>query len=314
MAAFDKIVIVTQRTALQELVQRYNTKAQAKFYLVQNETPFTPYQESSDAYVAALGQVKAALPGGVRTQFIDRDFLPNFLFGEGDLVLALGRDGLVVNIAKYLSGQVLVGINPDPRRIDGVLVRFHAGQIPEVLRLAERGGLSVTNVTMARVRLSDGQSLYAVNDLFIGQRTHVSARYRLGYRGTEEDQSSSGIIVSTGAGSTGWLRSILAGAAGVVQAFVSDPRVNQVRQRHGFDWSAERLVYSVREPFVSKTTQANLVFGPIEAGEELVVTSHMPQQGVIFSDGVESDYLEFNSGRIAHIGLADRKVRLAAPR
>jgi hypothetical protein len=156
--------------------------------------------------------------------------------------------------------------------------------------------------------------LYAVNDLFIGQRTHVSARYRLGYRGTEEDQSSSGIIVSTGAGSTGWLRSILAGAAGVVQAFVSDPRVNQVRQRHGFDWSAERLVYSVREPFVSKTTQANLVFGPIEAGEELVVTSHMPQQGVIFSDGVESDYLEFNSGRIAHIGLADRKVRLAAPR
>jgi len=55
---------------------------------------------------------------------------------------------------------------------------------------------------MARARLNDGQELLALNDLFIGRRTHVSARYALRVGDYVEDQSSSGIIVSTGAGST----------------------------------------------------------------------------------------------------------------
>jgi hypothetical protein len=150
-------------------------------------------------------------------------------------------------------------------------------------------------------------------ELFIGQRTHVSARYRLRYRAAEEDQSSSGIIVSTGAGSTGWLRSVVTGAAGIVSAFLPEPQVDEVRERYGFDWGADYLVFSVREPFTSKMSQAALVFGKVQAGEDLVVTSQMPQQGVIFSDGVEADSLEFNSGRIASIGVADRKVRLVIP-
>lgn len=166
---------------------------------------------------------------------------------------------------------------------------------------------------MARAELSDGQTLHAVNDLFIGQRTHVSAHYRLRYREAEEDQSSSGIIVSTGAGSTGWLHSILTGAAGIVEAFTQPAAVAEVRQRYGFDWAANHLLFSVREPFISKASQASVVFGQIAAGEELVVTSQMPRHGVIFSDGVEADFLEFNSGRIARIGVADRKVRLVLP-
>jgi hypothetical protein len=39
----------------------------------------------------------------------------------------------------------------------------------------------------------------------------------------------------------------------------------------------------------------------------------MPQNGVIFSDGIEEDRLEFNSGTIARIGLADRTLRLVVP-
>ena len=53
-----------------------------------------------------------------------------------------------------------------------------------------------------RARLNDGQRLLAFNDFLIGHRTHVSARYRLTWHGRTETQSSSGILVSTGAGST----------------------------------------------------------------------------------------------------------------
>jgi NAD kinase len=315
MRAFVRmIVVVTQKTDLEELVERYNTRAQAEFYLEHASVPFAPYQAAHEAYVAALNRLREALPAGVRHQFVERSFLPNFLFGEGDLVAVLGRDGLVVNTAKYLAGQLLIGFNPDPERIDGVLVRVPVSQAATVFRRALAGEAVARDITMARAVLSDGQVLHAVNDLFIGRRTHVSARYRLGYRGADEDQSSSGIIVSTGAGSTGWLRSILTGAAGIVEAFTQQPSVGHVRQRYGFDWAADYLVFSVREPFISKASRAGLVFGPIAAGEELVVTSQMPQHGVIFSDGIETDYLEFNSGRIARVGVADKKVRLVVHR
>jgi hypothetical protein len=75
-------------------------------------------------------------------------------------------------------------------------------------------------------------------------------------------------------------------------------------------WGSDRLWFTVREPFTSRTSQASIVFGQIRPGEELVITSHMPDYGTIFSDGVESDYLAFHSGAIARIGLANRQARL----
>lgn len=313
MAAFDQIVVVTQKTALEELVERFNTREQARFYLEHMGASFEDYQSAHDAYRAALAGLKDALPAGVRHQFVERSFLPNFLFGGRDLVVTLGRDGLVVNTAKYLAGQPLVAVNPDPRRIDGVLLPFAVPEAAAVLRRTLGGDCMTRRVTMAKAALNDGQTLYAVNDLFIGQRTHLSARYRLRFRDTEENQSSSGIIVSTGAGSTGWFRSILTGAAGVVDGFGRKKVAKPVRDQYRFGWDADYLYFSVREPFVSKVSGAELVFGKIESKDQLVVTSQMPQNGVIFSDGIEADYLEFNSGRIARVVVAEKKVLLIVP-
>ena len=69
-------------------------------------------------------------------------------------------------------------------------------------------------------------------------------------------------------------------------------------------------MYSVREPFPSKATQASLVFGAIDAGHPLTLTAHMADNGVIFSDGMEDDFLAFNAGATATIGLAANKARL----
>jgi NAD kinase len=308
--AFEKIVVVTQKTALEELVERYNTRDQARFYLEHMGIPFGEYQAAHDRYHASLARLKTCLPPRTRNQVIERSFLPNFLFDPRDVVVTLGRDGLVVNTAKYLSGQPLVAFNPDPERIDGVLIPFPVTVATAVLYRVLDLEHEERHLTLARATLNDGQQLYAVNDLFIGQRTHVSARYRLRLRNRQEDQSSSGIIVSTGAGSTGWLRSIHAGAAAVVGRYVHRPEVDRVRDAYAFDATADWLRFSVREPFVSRVTSAELVFGDIQPGEALEVVSQMPQNGVIFSDGVESDFLRFDSGAIARIGVADKKVTL----
>ncbi len=308
--SYEKVVVVTKKTALEELVERFNTREQARFYLEHMGVSFAEYEAAHTAYYRALGQVKDALPPGVRSQWIERSFVPNFTFSDDDFVLTVGPDGLVVNTAKYLRGQPLFAVNPDPARIDGVLIGFTADNAAAHLRPALRGQFGRKLVSMACATLNDGQSLYAVNDLFIGQRTHQSARYALTLGARTETQSSSGIIISTGAGSTGWFRSVLTGASGIVETFVPGEETHAVRDRYAFDWEAEYLGYSVREPFESRASAAEMVFGRIESGQSLSVTSQMPINGVIFSDGIEDDYLEFNSGSIAEIGLADRRVNL----
>lgn len=216
----------------------------------------------------------------------------------------------MINTAKYLTAQPILAINPDPRRIDGVLIPFAAVEAGEWVLRALQGKTRVARVAMARATLNDGQTIYAVNDLFIGARTHISARYGLELGGTREDQISSGIIVATGAGCTGWMRSVATGAWQVARHFVEIAAEPPGREQLDLGWESDRLWFAVREPFISKTSQAGLVFGQLGPGEHLTIISRMADYGVIFSDGIENDYLAFNAGFIAQVGLAERRAHL----
>jgi hypothetical protein len=119
-----------------------------------------------------------------------------------------------------------------------------------------------------------------------------------------EPQSSSGLIISTGAGSTGWLSSVVNMAEGFARWTGGG-----LQHRLQLAWEDRRLVWVVREPFRSKQSGADLVAGLLDQGNELVIESLMPSGGVIFSDGVESDFLEFTSGTIARVGVARQRAR-----
>lgn len=303
-----KIILVTKRSRLEELVVRYNTMDQARFYIEHLGADFSDYILEDKTYRQAVVQARSILENMGRVQELDREYVPNFIFGQEDIVVVVGQDGLVANTLKYLEDQPLIGVNPDPRRWDGVLLPFRADDlrllIPEVLQ----GRRPVKQVTMARAALNDGQVLHAVNDLFIGQKSHVSSRYHLRLGQREESQSSSGIIVSTGLGATGWLKSILTGAANIV-SHSSGMQINPSTDQQ-MDWGARYLYYSVREPFPSRASQANMVFGKIGADESLHIVSQMPENGVIFSDGIESDFLQFNSGVQATINVSEKTGHL----
>lgn len=301
----NKIVLVTRRTRLDDLIQRHNTLDQARFYVEHLGADFKDYLDEHANYYAALKQCLAVLEQLGRVQTVDRSFLPTFLFGPEDTVLALGQDGMVANTLKYLDGQALFGVNPDPARWDGVLLPFLPNDLGDAIQALWAGRMNITEITMAKAELSDGQVLYGVNDLFIGRQTHVSARYLLRDRGVEEAQSSSGIIVSTGLGSTGWMSSILNGASAVVAGVRAQqrPQLPPVNR----DWGSSSLYYAVREPFVSRHSGAELVFGEVRRGKALEVTSQMPEAGVIFSDGIETDFLAFASGLKATIGIAEKR-------
>ena len=263
------------------------------------------YAQEDLVYHAALRELLREIDLGFPIRTVDRNFLPNFDFSRCLAVIVLGQDGLVANTAKYAADLPIIGVNPEPTRFDGTLLPFQSSQVRTVLQRAIKNQAPINEVTLAEVQTNDGQQMLAFNDFFIGCDSHASARYVLESTTATEHQSSSGIIVSTGAGSTGWLSSLFNMASGICR-FSGGQDVHPVKlPREG-----RQLIWAVREPFSSKATGIDNVIGSLNEGEELVIGSEMPANGVIFSDGIEADFLEFNSGTIARFSVAAQRAKL----
>lgn len=325
-AVDQKLVIVRRATRLEGLKRRFATVGQAEFVMEmaaaketvrrgqrvaarpQQKTAIADYKDEDRAYQDAIDSIQRDMEDLLPIQVLDRELLPTYLFGPRDIVVTVGQDGLVANTAKYAVGLPIVAINPDPARFDGVLMPYKVPDARHAVTSVLKGAARLRRVTLAEVQLGDGQKLLAFNDFFIGARSHVSARYKIEIGTRAEQQSSSGVLVSTGAGSTGWLSSMFNMTAGIASFLGAPPPV----ARPKMSWEDPRLAYIVREPFVSRTSGAKIVAGLIDAGVELIVESQMPAGGVIFSDGIESDFLEFTSGAIARIRAASRHATLVA--
>jgi NAD kinase len=302
---FEKLVLVTRKTRLQQLIARFNSRGQAKFYIEHAGGDFADYQREDEVYARSLEVLHRALDLGLKVHQIDREIVPTYLFAPSDLVVTAGQDGLVANVAKYVGSQPIVPVNPDPERYDGVLLPFRPHQAAAAVTRVIENTATLREITLAEARLADGQRLLGFNDLFIGARSHVSAQYEVRIGDKRELQSSSGVLISTGAGSTGWLSSMFNMAAGIA-SFTGGTTGKPMQ----LSWEDPRLVYVVREPFVSRHSQASLIAGVVKPGETLTLESRMPVGGVVFSDGVATDALDFNAGAIATVGAAAHRTRI----
>ncbi|MBX3723223.1 MAG: NAD(+)/NADH kinase [Turneriella sp.] len=300
---FEYAIIVRSKTRRELLQDKFQTHAQAKFYVERSGGRIDDIDAEHDEFYRSLEAVQAQLSGKLKFKIIDRGFLPSFIFAENQLIITVGQDGLVANTAKYAKGQPIIGVNPDPARFDGVLLKTQVKTFAQHLQHALTGAAAVSEITMAELKLNDGQRLLAFNDFFIGPSSHISARYIITQGKRHEEHSSSGILISTGAGKTGWMSSVLNMVAGISGKA-------EIAAYKNLAWSSPELIYAVREPFISKQSQAAMVWGIIDGRNPLMVESRMAQSGVIFSDGIERDFLHFNSGAIATVGVAAEKARL----
>ncbi len=295
-APVPRVVVVTRATELELLLARHGTREQARFFLEGRGQRIGDLEARHARRDAALAAVSRAVPAAWRRVRLDRGDLARFVFEPEDLVVAVGQDGLVANAAKYLAGQLVLGVNPDPERYDGVLVPHRPDDAARLLRAMAARRADVEERTLARATLDDGQRLLALNEVFAGHRSHQSARYRLRLDGREERQSSSGVIVTTGTGATGWARSV----NGERRRPLDLPRPGD-----------RALAFFVREPFPSVATGTTLDGAVLDGGEGLEVVSEMDDGGVLFADGIEDDRLEFPFGVRARFDVAPERLRLA---
>jgi hypothetical protein len=287
-----RIVIVSRRSELDELLARHGTLGAAAYFLRQRGRDLDEVTARHEALRAALTEVGAAVPADWRRGHVERADLPRFLFAPEDVVIAVGQDGLVANVAKYLDGQPVIGVDPEPGRNPGVLARHRAGGVADLLRPGHRDG---RERTMVVARLDDGQELYGLNEVYVGHSGHQSARYVLTTpEGARERQSSSGLIAGTGTGATGWCASIARERASAPALPAADEAA---------------LCWFVREAWPSPATGVTQTAGRLAADAELELTSES-ERLVVFADGLEADALELSWGQRLRIGVAGRKLRL----
>jgi NAD kinase len=300
-ASRPRVVLVTRRTRIEVLLERHGTLGQADFYLKSRGHSIEELRGEHERFHQSMTLVLQNLPPDQRRVSVDRDGLDRFLFAPDDIVVVVGQDGLVPNVAKYLSGQNVVGLNPDAGVNDGVLCRhapWDIGAILSWLSRPQHQNYSIERRVMAQALREDGQRLLALNEVFIGHRSHQSARYSLRVPQGEERQSSSGILVCTGTGGTGWGRSL------ATQIGLSEPLPQP---------GEPSLFWFVREAWPSGQTGAALQHGRLGSSDTLVAHSQMGEGGLLFADGIETDFVEFLEGQSVRVGVAEHTLNLVVP-
>ncbi|SEW46072.1 hypothetical protein SAMN04488515_3441 [Cognatiyoonia koreensis] len=294
MALNPRVVLVSRETEYAALLAKHGTRGQAEFFLSTRGQTIADLEVRDALQSRALAAAKEAVPAEWTFVHVMRDDLNRFLFGPNDIIVPIGQDGLVANLAKYLDGQPVIGVSPDLASSEGVLTRHGVDRLPALLKAAGHADIDVQARAMVQADAGEGLSLLALNELFIGHRSHQSARYVVQAGGTEEFQSSSGMIVATGTGLTGWAKSIMTAT------------------HRPFEIAPEerRAAFFAREPWPSRTSGCEIAAGEIGGDASLTLLSRINEGGVIFADGIEQDYLPFDWGVQAQIRIAEKRLSL----
>lgn len=296
MAGIPRVVIVTRSTPYEELLARHSTRSQAEFFLRQRGQSLDAVESLHHQVRGVISSILAGVPLDWRRNTVMRRELDRFLFEPDDIIIVVGQDGLVANVAKYLTGQPVIGVNPLPEIFDGILVTHRHEEASRLLVPITRREVSIQARTMVQATLDDGQTLRALNELFVGHPSHQSARYELSFRGQHATHSSSGVIISTGTGATGWARSIAL----------------ERRKTLELPGPCEaNFAFFVREAFPSHTTSTELTEGRISETDVLTLTSRM-EEGIVFGDGIESDVLRFGWGQRLRLHSDAQRLMLVA--
>lgn len=289
-----RAVLVARETDFELLLARHATRDQVRFFLKTRGQDIEAIEARHKHFYSVLKEVRAAVPADWRSTMVRRNDLDRFIFSPEDVIVAVGQDGLVANVAKYLDGQPVMGVNPDPGLYDGILVPLAPDRVARLLPPAAHGGVALQRRTMVEAQLDDGQRLLGLNEVFIGHRSHQSARYDVEVGGKRETQSSSGLIVASGTGATGWARSLMEAMKAPVPLAPDE----------------QALAFFVREAFPSISTGTSIRLGKIDNSNPIRVTSRMNEGGVIFADGIETDHIGFDWGRIIQVSVSLRRLNL----
>jgi NAD kinase len=239
-------------------------------------------------------------------QVVHLDDLKSFeALSRYKVVIALGGDDFFKLIGHYIGGETcIIGVKSDPAS-RGALLPFEAEQVPDLLKALEQGSYKVERWTRPRLYVNGKDCGTATNEIVTGKGDfRLMSRHILDYRGESVTQQSSGILISNGAGSTGWYSS-----AGLYLG----------RHDRSFSKVSQQLRFELREPSVrieEREGQREVILPPhvegsVGPGEILRITSLNDDDGIISRDSL--DAIPFPRGSVAEITIDSEPLRVIVP-
>lgn len=205
------------------------------------------------------------------------------------LVVTVGGDGTLLSASHHVGQCPILGVNSSPTHSIGFFCAATADSIDTMLQQALQGSLPSIRLSRMQVMIDDALcSKHVLNEaLFCHAIPAATSRYILEFGGDSEEQRSSGVWVSTAAGSTAALRS----AGGDLLPFASGD-----------------IQLVVREPYSVNGDSYRLRKCTIAPGQQIVLRSKM-LDARLFLDGPYAAF-EVGLGQVLRFSRSDEPLHL----
>ena len=223
------------------------------------------------------------------------------------LVIALGGDDFFKLVGHHVKDSLpVLGVNSDATSSVGALLPITIDKLPAALTMIERGHYRLAHWTRLSLTLNGIAHGSAISEIVLGKlNVLLTSRHELEYKGEKVVQRCSGILISSGVGSTGWYSS-----AGLYLGTAD----------RSFPKTARVAKFELREPSVTLSFNADgsravelpkFVEGIIEEGEILRITSLNDEGGVASRDSI--DQIPFPRGSVAQVSLDPKPLVVLIP-
>lgn len=214
-----------------------------------------------------------------------------------DLVMSFGGDNSFTYTSHFVTDCPIIGINSDPLRSTGALCQWSAKNLEEAASALIEEKYTVEEWTRLTGTINNEKIMFATSEYFFGERGRKEmTRHVLVYHGKEYDQKCSGIIIATGAGSTGWYHSA---------------NMHVFPQGNIFSKTEKKAAFIITEPYRYARREDDVFAGELFPGEEIVLHSLSDSEGYASSDSWEE--YPFTRGKTARIGIDPLPLRVVVP-
>ncbi len=287
MSGVRRVLVIAKRSTYDLYVRHH--KMERVLALLDRKDPTVARLERADAHHAkTLEEVRDAVERvGWKATFRDRDRVGDV--SGFDLVITVGGDGTLIWVSRSVGDTPMLGVNSAPMDSVGFLCGTRMGEVHSHLVAIEEG--RVSRVRTARMQVAiDGEVVHrrVLNDvLFTHPMPAITSKYILEFDGVHEEQKSSGIWISTAAGSTAAVRS----AGG---------KPMPLRSR--------MLQFVVREAYVPPGVEYHHLKGFIHPDETLRVRNKM-REARLYADGARNG-VSVELGQVVEFSLSDEPLHL----
>ncbi len=192
-------------------------------------------------------------------------------FKKEDIIITLGGDGTFLSASHFLTNQLILGVNTNPQKSEGHLTTANLTNLENKLKQISNKKIRIKEYTRENVKIFKKDMCIttenALNETYFGNlNPHHPSNYEIIYKNKRESQRSSGVLISTGTGSTAWYKAM-----------------NGWR----YDKTKKQLRFRIRELFTGRIFKAKIKKGKINPQEKLIIISRI-NHGILAIDSIRT--------------------------